>query len=113
MWFGVKAIACVVLFNMIFCQIMDSLVSYKFTKYSGFKQVKDALPGIILAVFSGFVASLIGLLSLSDIYILILEILLALSLYIGLSMLFHLRAYEYFKAELRLLISKKKVDSML
>lgn len=113
MWFGVKAIACFVLFNMIFCQIIDSLVSYKFTKYSGFEQVKDALPGIILAVFSGFVASLIGLLSLSDIYTLILEILLALSLYIGLSMLFHLRAYEYFKAELRLLISNKNVDSML
>ena len=71
MWFGVKVMACSVLFTSLCSQLINTWPNKKLLNYSYVEQLKDILPSLLLAMFMGVCVSLMSLLNLSDILILI------------------------------------------
>lgn len=95
MHFGVLAMAYSLIFTSIVSQIINSWPNRKLLNYGYIEQVKDILPGIVLAVFMGCFVSLVALVHLPDVVTLIIQVPLGASIYIGLSKLFRLDSFEY------------------
>lgn len=56
-WFGVKVMACSLLFTSVTSQIINSWPNKKLLGYSYLEQLKDILPGICMASFMGIFVS--------------------------------------------------------
>lgn len=95
MWFGVMAMAYSLLFTSIISQIINSWPNRKLLNYSYLEQMKDILPGILLAVLMGCCVYPIQWLGLPDIVTLLLQVPLGALIYIGVSAVLHLESYEY------------------
>jgi len=95
MRFGVMVMAYSLLFTSVSSQIINSWPNKKLLNYSYLEQLKDILPGIMLAVFMGVGVSLVTLLQLSDIVTLLIQVPLGAVIYIGLSKVFRLDSFEY------------------
>lgn len=95
MWFGVMAMAYSLLVSSVLSQIINSWPNRKLLDYGYLEQLKDILPGIILAVFMGFCVNLVSLLDLSNIVTLLIQIPLGAVIYIVSSALLHLESFKY------------------
>ena len=106
MWFGVMAMAYSLLVSSVLSQIINSWPNRKLLNYGYLEQLKDILPGIILAVFMGFCVNLVSLLNLSNIITLLIQIPLGAVIYIVSSALLHLESFKYLMDMIRPLARK-------
>jgi teichuronic acid exporter len=97
--FGIKIMILGMFITSIFAYYLNSYWSGKFVNYTMKEQILDVLPSLILALFIGsFVYGLSVFLSLSYLYILILQIIVGGVLSIGISEVFKLDAYLEIKS---------------
>ena len=108
MWFGVLTMAYSLLFTSITSQIINAWPNKKLLNYGYIEQLKDILPGILLAVFMGICVKLIGLINLPLIPQIILQVLLGGVIYIGLSAAFKLESFKYIKDIIKSKLGEKK-----
>lgn len=101
MCFGVMAMAYSLLISMVASMIINSWPNRKLLNYAYHEQMKDIFPSIALAVFMGCCVSVLGLLELSDLITLLMQILFGAGIYIGTSAILKLEAYEYLMDLLR------------
>lgn len=95
MWFGVMAMAYSLLVSSVLSQIINSWPNRKLLNYGYLEQLKDILPGIILAVVMGICVYPVQWLGLSDIITLCIQVPLGMIIYIIGSKIFKLESFEY------------------
>ena len=95
MWFGVMAMAYSLLVSTLTGMIINSWPNKRLLRYNYLEQMKDILPGILLAVLMGCCVYPIQWLGLPDIVSLLLQVPLGALIYIGASAVLHLESYEY------------------
>ena len=83
MWFGVMAMAYSLLLNSVLSQIINSWPNRKLLNYRYLEQLKDILPGIILAVMMGIVVYIIGFIPMPTIVLLMIQIVVGAIIYIS------------------------------
>lgn len=106
MWFGVMAMAYSLLIGTVTGMIINSWPNRKLLNYAYWEQMKDILPGILLAVGMGCCVSLVTLLHLSNAVTLLIQIPLGAVIYIGASALLRLDSYEYLMSMVRPALKK-------
>lgn len=92
---SVMAMAYSLLVTSVLSQIINSWPNKKLMNYSYLEQLKDILPGILLAAFMGGCVYCVNFLNLSSIVKLIIQVPLGAVIYIGLSALFKLESFNY------------------
>ncbi len=95
MWFGVMIMAYSLLFTSILSQIINSWPNKKLLNYSYLEQLKDILPGILLAVVMGCCIYPIQWLGLPDALTLLIQIPLGAVIYIAGSAMLKLDSFTY------------------
>ena len=95
MWHGVMAMAYSLLFTSVASQIINAWPNKKLLNYRYFDQLKDILPGILLAVFMGACIYPIQFIGLPDIIMLAIQIPLGAAIYILGSVVLKLEAFGY------------------
>lgn len=95
MWFGVMAMAYSLLVSSVLSQIINSWPNRKLLNYGYLEQLKDILPGIILAVVMGICVYPVQWIGLSDILILCIQVPVGAIIYIIGSKIFKLESFEY------------------
>ena len=95
MWFGVMAMAYSLLVSSVLSQIINSWPNRKLLNYGYLEQLKDILPGIILAVVMGICVYPVQWIGLSDIITLCIQVPLGAIIYIIGSKIFKLESFEY------------------
>ena len=95
MWFGVMAMAYSLLVSSVLSQIINSWPNRKLLNYGYLEQLKDILPGIILAVVMGICVYPVQWIGLSDIITLCIQVALGVIIYIIGSKIFKLESFEY------------------
>lgn len=106
MWFGVMAMAYSLLVSSVLSQIINSWPNRKLLNYRYLDQLKDILPGIILAIFMGCCVNLVRLLHLSNVATLLIQIPMGAAIYIGASAAMRLESYEYLMGMIRPVLKK-------
>lgn len=106
MWHGVMAMAYSLLISSVLCQIINSWPNWKLLKYNYLEQLKDILPGIILAVGMGCCVSLVSLLHLPDLLTLLIQIPLGAGIYLVASAILRLESFQYVCGMIRSLVKK-------
>lgn len=95
MWFGVMAMAYSLLFTSVTSQIINSWPNKKQLNYPYLEQLKDILPGILLALGMGVVVYSVQFLHLNDWLTLLIQVPLGAAIYVVGSRLFKLESYTY------------------
>ena len=95
MWHGVMAMAYSLLFTSVLSQIINSWPNKKLLNYGYLEQLKDILPGILLAVFMGCCIYPIQWLGLPDIVTLLIQVPLGAVIYVAGSIVFKLESCQY------------------
>lgn len=95
MCFGVMAMAYSLLLSSISSQIINSWPNKKLLGYGYLEQVRDFMPGILLAVGMGICVYFIGFLPLPTFVILLIQIAVGAVIYISISVLLKLEEFEY------------------
>lgn len=95
MWQGVMVMAYSLLFTSVLSQIINSWPNKKLLNYGYLEQLKDILPGILLAVVMGCCIYPIQWLGLPDIVTLLIQVPLGAVIYIGASALLKLESFTY------------------
>lgn len=95
MWFGVMAMAYSVLLSTLLCMLINAWPNRKLLDYSYRDQMKDIMPGILLAVGMGVCVYLIKYLGLNDLLTLLIQVPFGALVYIVGSKLFKLEAFTY------------------
>ena len=108
MWFGVMVMAYGLLVNSVLCQIINSWPNKKLLNYGYLEQLKDILPGILLAFLMGLCVIMIDFFNFADIVTLMIQIPLGVSIFIGASAIFHLESFEYLKGIVISIKNKKR-----
>lgn len=106
MWFGVMAMAYSLLFTSITSQIINSWPNKKLLDYSYPEQIRDILPGILLAVLMGCCVYPIQWLGLPDVVTLLIQVPLGAVIYIGVSAVLRLDSYKYVMKEIQPYLKK-------
>ena len=106
MWFGVMAMAYSLLFTSITSQIINSWPNQKLLDYSYPEQIRDILPGILLAVLMGCCIYPIQWLGLPDVVTLLIQVPLGAAIYIGVSAVLRLDSYKYVMKEIQPYLKK-------
>jgi O-antigen/teichoic acid export membrane protein len=109
MWFGVMAMAYSLLVTSVLAQIINSWPNKRLLNYSYFEQLKDILPGILLAVFMGICIYPVQWLNLSNILTLCIQIPLGAMIYLIGSFIFKLDSFEYLLGIMKSYILRKKI----
>lgn len=92
---SVMAMAYSLLFTSVASQIINSWPNKKLMNYSYIEQLKDILPGILLAAFMGGCVYCVNFLHLNNWLTLIIQVPLGAIIYIGLSALLKLESFTY------------------
>ena len=108
MWFGVMAMAYSLLISSVLCQLINSWPNKSLLHYGYLQQIKDILPAISIAILMGSMVWCISLFHLPDVIQVLIQVPVGVAIYILLSKLFHIEAYEYLKNILRHRIGKLK-----
>lgn len=103
---SVRAMAYSLIFTSVASQIINSWPNRKLMNYGYLEQLKDILPGILLAVFMGFCIYPIQLLRLPDIVTLLVSVPLGAVIYIGGSIIFKLDTFQYLWEMVKPVITK-------
>lgn len=101
MWFGVMAMAYSLLFTSITSQIINSWPNEKLLDYSYPEQIRDILPGILLAVFMGCCVYPVKWIGFSDLLTLFIQVVMGACIYIGGSALLKLEGFRYLWEQLK------------
>lgn len=109
MWFGVMVMAYSLLFTSVCSQIINSWPNRKLLNYSYASQIRDILPGILLAVFMGFVITPVAWLGFPDAATLAVQVTLGAVVYIAGSAVLGLEEFRYLWGMLRRAAFIKKV----
>ena len=109
-WFGVLVMAYSLLLTSVISQIINSWPNKKLMNYGYLEQLKDILPGILLAVVMGVFVKAIEFIPIAMplVVTLILQIIVGATVYILLSKLFKLESFEYLLGIAKSFINKKK-----
>lgn len=108
MWFGIMAMAYSLLVSCVLNQIINSWPNKKLLNYGYLEQLRDILPGILLAVLMGIVVYFVGAIKLPVIVILIIQVNVGAVVYIAFSMKIHLEAFEYLWGMLKAMVSNMR-----
>ena len=108
MWFGVMAMAYSLLVSCVLNQIINSWPNKKLLNYGYLEQLKDILPGILLALFMGICVYFVSFLPISIYLILVIQVVLGATIYIGISAILKLDAFEYLWNTVKEIVEKKK-----
>ena len=92
---SVMAMAYSLLVTSVLSQIINSWPNKKLLNYSYLSQVKDMLPQIVLSIAMGAATFPVQFLDLSDVTVLILQVLVGTFFYIGLSKVLKMECFEY------------------
>lgn len=95
MWYGVMAMAYSLLVSSFLSQIINSWPNKTLLGYGYLEQLKDILPGILLAIVMGICVYPIQWIGLPDIVTICLQVLLGAIIYILGSRIFKLESFEY------------------
>ncbi len=95
MWISVEAMAWSLLVTSVLSQIINSWPNRKLLNYGYLEQLKDILPGIVLAVFMGFCTLPVTFLGLPDILTLLLQVLIGVVVYVAGSLIFKMESFYY------------------
>lgn len=95
MWISVKAMAYSLIVSAIISQIINSWPNKRLLGYSYFEQMKDILPQISIAVLMGIIVYLVGMIDVSNVCKLVLQVCVGIFSYILLSHVFKIESYEY------------------
>lgn len=101
MWFGVMAMAYSLLLTSITSQIINSWPNKKLLDYSYPEQIRDILPGILLAVFMGCCVYPVKWIGFSDLLTLFIQVVMGACIYIGGSALLKLEGFRYLWEQLK------------
>ena len=104
---SVMAMGYSLFLSNIISQLINSWPNKKLLNYRYLEQLKDILPGILLAVFMGGCMGLVSLLGLSDIVTLAIQIPLGLTIYLVCSALLKVDTFEYLWHVIKPKIQKK------
>ena len=109
---SVMAMALSLAVSSVISQIINAWPNKKLMNYSYLEQLKDILPGILLAIFMGGCVYCVNFLHLSSIVTLLIQVPLGAGIFIGLSALLKLESYTYcldmIKPLIRKVFKKKK-----
>ena len=105
--FGVMAMAYSLLFSTVTSMIINSWPNRTLLGYGLKEQLIDIFPGLFLALFMGLVILLVRLLALPDIITLMLQIPLGAAIWLGLSSIFRIEAFEYLWDLMKSVLIKK------
>lgn len=108
MWFGVMAMAYSLLITSLLSQMINSWPNKKILNYGYFEQLKDILPGILLAVGMGMGVYCVKYLQLPDFVTLAIQIPLGAVIYICVSAILHLESFVYLTDMIRQVRRKKR-----
>jgi len=108
MWFGVMAMGYSLLFTSVANQIINSWPNRKLLNYRYLDQLKDILPGILLAVFMGVCIYPIQMIGLQDIVTLMIQAILGVAIYIGGSVVLKLDSFQYLWEIVRPILNRSK-----
>lgn len=106
MWFGVMAMAYSLLVGSVLSQIINSWPNRELLDYGYLEQLKDILPGILLAVVMGCIVLFVNLLSLSPAVTLLIQIIVGMFFYIGFSVIFKIESFVYILGIVRKVLKK-------
>ena len=108
MWFGVMEMAYSLLISSILSQIINSSPNRKLLNYGYMEQLKDVMPGILLALVMGISVYLITWIGLPDMLTLCIQVIMGGIIYLGFSKLLRLESYIFLMGILQSYIRKKK-----
>lgn len=108
---SVKAMAYSLLVVSVLGQIINSWPNRKLLNYGYLEQLKDILPGIIIAVCMGASVYCVQFIGLSDVLTLCIQIPLGMIIYILLSKILKMESYQYLSGILIGFIRSKKKES--
>lgn len=108
MHWGVMIMAYSLLLSSVLSQIINSWPNWKLLNYNYWEQIKDILPGILIAIFMGLCVNLVALLHLSDVVTLLIQIPIGAIIYIGASVIFRLESFTYLWNMIKSLSKKKR-----
>ena len=111
MWISVLAMAYSVFFTSIMSQIINSWPNKKLLNYSYLKQLKDIFPQIGLSLGMGVIVYSISLIGLNQIWTLLLQFIVGVTIYIFGSKFFHLESFEYLCKTIKQLFVKKRKEA--
>lgn len=106
MKFGVMAMAYTSLALSFISQIINTWPNRRLLNYGYLEQLKDILPGILLAVFMGAAVSFLKYLPLNNILILLLQVVSGAVIYIGGSAVLKIESFQYILEMVKPLLSK-------
>ena len=106
---SVAAMGYSLLFTSFASQIINSWPNKKLLNYGYLEQLKDIIPGILLAVGMGFSIYPIYWLGLPDIVTLLIQVPLGALIYVTGSIIFKLDSFQYLWGIVRPFVSKKKI----
>lgn len=95
MWFGVMAMAYSLLVSCVLSQIINSWPNKQLLGYGYLEQLRDLIPGVILAVIMGICVYFIGYINLPNIIVLIIQVIVGATIYIVMSIVFRLESFLY------------------
>ncbi len=112
MWFGVMAMAYSLLLSTFFSMLINSWPNRKLLHYKYEDQMKDILPGILLAVFMGACVYPIQLLGFNDFVTLLIQVPLGAAIYVAGSKLLKLEAFVYLLDMIKQGLRKKQKSTV-
>lgn len=101
MWWGVMIMAYSLLFTSLASQIINSWPNKKLLNYGYLEQLKDILPGILLAAFMGVAVYFVKLMPVVYWVQLIIQIFLGVVIYVLGAKIFRLEAFTYLTAMIK------------
>lgn len=107
---SVEAMAYSLLVNTIISTIINAFPNKTLLRYSWREQMKDILPGILLAAFMGGCVYPIQFIGLPDVATLLVQFILGAGIYIGGSVLFRLESFQYICGILKSTVMNTKKD---
>ncbi len=95
MWFGVLIMAYSLMAESLIAQVINTSPNKKLLDYGYGEQLKDILPGILLALFMGACILPVTFLGLHPVLTILLQVILGMAVYLGGSAVLKLEAFEY------------------
>lgn len=110
MWISVEAMAYSLLLTSVLSQIINSWPNRKLLDYKYTDQLKDILPGIVLAVFMGCCIYPIQLINLPTIILLCIQIIIGIAIYIIGSIGLKMDSFQYLLGIVKPILIRKGAD---
>lgn len=109
-WISVEAMAYSMLLTTLISMIINTWPNKKLLNYSYFEQMKDIIPGILLAVFMGACVLPIEFIGLPDVVTLCIQIPLGAVIYIAGSKMFKMESFEYLWTLIKSFFKKERKE---